>query len=74
MIKLQKVELPKKYEYKEGITNPLYKRFDGWNKVSYSQVGSFKDYKEGYIQDYVLQVGDVKVVFLHPLVLIVVTT
>ena len=53
-MELQQVNLPKKYEYKEGITNPLYKQFDGWNKISYSQVVSFKDYKDGYIQDYIL--------------------
>lgn len=54
---MEKVNLPRKYEYKEGVTNPLYKKYDGWNKVSYSQITSFKDYKMGYIQDYILKVG-----------------
>lgn len=57
MSKLEKIILPKKYEYKEGISRPEYKKFDGWNKISYSQNGSFKDYKEQYIQDYILGVG-----------------
>lgn len=54
MKKLIKIELPKKFEYKEGKTNPLYKRFDKWNKISYSQHTSFKDYKMGYLRDYIL--------------------
>lgn len=49
-----KIALPKKYEYIEGITNPLYKRYDKWNKISYSQYTSFKDYKMGYLRDYIL--------------------
>lgn len=57
-MKLKKIELPKKYEYKEGVTNPLYERFSNWNKISYSQYTSFKDYKEGYIQDYIMKVSD----------------
>ena len=44
-MKLEKIDLPRKYEYKEGVTNPLYERFKGWNKVSYSQLGSIKKYK-----------------------------
>jgi hypothetical protein len=56
-LKLEKIDLPRKYEYKEGITNPLYERFNGWNKVSYSQLGSIKEYKAGYLQDYILGVG-----------------
>ena len=56
-MKLEKIDLPRKYEYKEGITNPLYERFNGWNKVSYSQLGSIKEYKAGYLQDYILGVG-----------------
>lgn len=56
-MKLTKIELPRKYEYKEGITNPLYKQYDGWNKVSYSQLGSIKDYPLNYLQDYILGVG-----------------
>src|ERR1041384_7867124 len=57
-MKLTKVELPRKYKYKEGITNPLYSRYDSWNKISYSQYTSFKDYKEGYIQDYIIKCGN----------------
>ena len=56
-MKLEKIDLPRKYEYKEGVTNPLYERFNGWNKVSYSQLGSIKEYKAGYLQDYILGVG-----------------
>lgn len=60
MSKLEKITLPKRYEYKEGISRPEYKKFNGWNKISYSQNGSFKDYKMGYIQDYILKVGNGK--------------
>ena len=52
--KLQKVTLPKKYEYIKGVNNPLYEKYKGFEKISYSQINSFKDYKEGYIQDYIL--------------------
>lgn len=52
-----KIELPKKYIYEEEVTNPLYKKFDGWNKISYSQYTSFKDYKMGYLRDYLLGMG-----------------
>lgn len=51
------INLPKKYEYIEGVSRPEYKKFNGYNKVSYSQWTSFKDYKEGYIQDYILKLG-----------------
>jgi len=57
-LKATKIELPRKYEYKEGISRPEYKKFDGWQKISYSQNGSFKDYKEQYLQDYILGVGN----------------
>ncbi len=57
-MKLEKIELPKKYEYQEGISRPEYKKYDGWQKISYSQNGSFKDYIEQYIQDYILKVGN----------------
>lgn len=57
-MKLKKIELPKKYEYKEGVTNPLYERYHNWQKVSYSQLNSFQDYKEGYIQDYIIKCGN----------------
>lgn len=51
------INLPKKYEYKKGVSRPEYKKFDGWNKISYSQNNSFKDYKEQYLQDYILGVS-----------------
>lgn len=53
-MKTIKLDLPRKYKYIEGETNPLYKKFDGWNKISYSQKNSFKDYKMGYLRDYIL--------------------
>lgn len=59
-MKLQKIVLPKKYQYIEGQSRPEYKKFDGWEKISYSQFTSFKDYKFGYIQDYILKVGNSK--------------
>lgn len=51
---LHKINLPKKYEYIEGKTNSLYKKFDRYNKISYSQYTSFKDYKMGYLREYIL--------------------
>lgn len=56
---MKKIELPKKYIYTEGETNPLYKRFEGWNKISHSQYTSFNDedddgYRGGYIGKYFL--------------------
>lgn len=56
-MKTIKIELPRKYEFKEGKTNPLYKRYDGWNKISYSQYTSFKEYLMGYLKDYILGIG-----------------
>ena len=56
-MKTAKIELPRKYEFKEGETNPLYKRYDGWNKISYSQYTSFKEYLMGYLKDYILGIG-----------------
>lgn len=55
---LKQIKLPKQYEYKEGVTNPLYKQYHNWNKVSYSQWTSFKDYKLGYLQNYLLGLGN----------------
>lgn len=55
---MKAISLPKKYEYKEGVSRHEYKKFDGWNKISYSQKNSFKDYKLGYIRDYILGLGD----------------
>lgn len=54
------IELPRKYEYIEGKTNPLYKKYDGWNKISYSQYSSFcsDEYKGGYIAKYFLGLED----------------
>lgn len=45
-----KIELPKKYLNEGG----KYPQHLGKPKVSYSQLGSFKDYKMGYIRDYLL--------------------
>lgn len=47
------MNLPKKYlneggKYLQHLNKP---------KISYSQITSFKDYKEGYIQDYILGLG-----------------
>jgi len=52
-MKLTKIELPKKYEFREG-TNELYKKYDGWYKISYSQANSFKDYFYTYLKEYIL--------------------
>ncbi len=52
-----KINLPRKYDYKEGKTNPIYKKFDGWNKISYSQYTSFKEYTMGYLRNYILRIG-----------------
>jgi len=57
-LKTIKIELPKKFEYREGVTNPLYKKYDNWNKISYSQFTSFKDYKMGYLRDYILDMRE----------------
>lgn len=51
---MKKIKLPKTYQYVEGVSRPEYKKFDKWQKISYSQWTSFKDYKLGYIQDYML--------------------
>lgn len=50
MKNLKKIELPKKYQ----ATLPKYEKYNGWNKVSYSQLGSIKEYKAGYLQDYII--------------------
>jgi hypothetical protein len=50
---MKKIDLPRKYL----ATDSKYERFNGWNKISYSQNGSLKDYKLGYLQDYILGVG-----------------
>lgn len=51
---LHKINLPKKFKFIVEETNPLYKKYDNWNKISYSQKTSFQDYKMGYIRDYIL--------------------
>lgn len=63
--KLKKIKLPKQYEYKEGITNPEYKQYDGWEKVSYSQVTSFEspEYKGQYIASYFAGIPDAGNIF-----------
>jgi len=50
MSKLEKIILPKIYEDELGN----YPQHKGKYKVSYSQLNSFKDYKEQYIQGYFL--------------------
>lgn len=47
------IELPKKYLNELGN----YPQHLGKEKISYSQLGSFKDYKLGYLKDYVLGLG-----------------
>lgn len=51
---MKTINLPKLYQFVEGVTNPLYKKYQDWNKISYSQFTSFKDYKMGYLRDYIL--------------------
>ena len=50
MNKLEKITLPKIYENELGN----YPQHKGKQKISYSQLNSFKDYKEQYIQGYFL--------------------
>lgn len=57
-MKKQIIKLPKQYQYIEGQSRPEYKKYDGWEKISYSQLNSFKDYKAGYIQDYIAKLGN----------------
>ena len=52
-MKATKIELPKKY-LNEGGNYPQHL---GKEKISYSQLGSFKEYKLGYLKDYVLGLG-----------------
>lgn len=52
-MKAIKIELPKKYLNELGN----YPQHLGKDKISYSQLGSFKDYKLGYLRDYILGVG-----------------
>lgn len=59
-MQLTKLNLPRKYEYKEGESRPEYKKYDGWNKVSYSQITSFlsDEYKGSYIGGYFMGIKD----------------
>ena len=50
-MKLEQIILPKLYEDELGN----YPQHKGKQKISYSQLNSFKDYKEGYIQNYFLK-------------------
>lgn len=58
MAKLKKINLPRKYEYKEGESRPEYEKYKGWNKISYSQYNSFMDdlYRGDYFGGYFLGV------------------
>jgi hypothetical protein len=49
-LKAIKIELPRIYLNEGG----KYPQHLGKPKVSYSQIGSFKDYKMGYLRDYIL--------------------
>ena len=40
-MKVKKLNLPKKYEYIEGKSRPEYKKYDGREKISYSQSVSY---------------------------------
>ena len=52
-MKTIKINLPKVY-LNEGNSYPQHL---GKQKISYSQLGSFKEYKLGYLRDYILGVG-----------------
>jgi hypothetical protein len=56
---MKKIDLPRKYL----ATDSKYERFNGWNKISYSQNGSFKDYREQYIQNYILDIKSASGIF-----------
>lgn len=57
---LKILDLPRKYEYKEGESRPEYKKHNGWNKVSYSQITSFisEEYKGDYFASYFMGIKD----------------
>lgn len=59
-MKLSKINLPRKYEYKEGESRPEYEKYNGWNKVSYSQITSFlsEEYKGDYFAGYFMGIRD----------------
>ena len=52
-MKAIKVELPRKYLNELGN----YPQHINKQKISYSQLGSFKEYKLGYLKDYIIGVG-----------------
>lgn len=56
MVKLKTINIPRKYDYKEGVSRPEYKKYDGWNKISYSQFTSFNEemYRGSFIGGYML--------------------
>lgn len=47
---MKQIKLPRKFKYIKGEHNPKYKKYDGWNRISYSQVNSFND--ETYCPEY----------------------
>lgn len=57
---LTKINLPRKYEYKEGESRPEYKKYKDWNKASYSQITSFlsDEYRGDYFMGYFAGVRD----------------
>jgi len=59
-MELSKIDLPRKYEYKEGESRQEYQKYNGWNKVSYSQITSFlsDDYKGDYFAGYFMGIRD----------------
>lgn len=50
---MKAIKLPKKYLNECG----KYPQHKNKQKISYSQLGSFKDYKLGYLRDYILGLG-----------------
>ena len=59
-MKVKKLNLPKKYEYIEGKSRPEYKKYDGREKISYSQYTSFisPEYNGQYYASYFLKLRD----------------
>lgn len=59
-MQLNKIELPKKYNFEEGKSRPEYRKYDGWNKVSYSQITSFlsDEYRGSYFGGYFMGMKD----------------
>lgn len=47
---MKKIHLPRKFKFDKGYHNPLYAKYDGWNRISHSQVNSFND--ETYCPEY----------------------